>query len=166
MHNIYLIGFMGAGKSTIGKRLSEYMNRPFIDLDETIERGVGSSISEIFAEQGESCFRDMETAYLRDVSESHDQVVATGGGIIERPENSEIISNTGQSVFLKLGWKDLIARLEQSEHRPLASMKDGWASTKRLFDRRQPLYAMADHVVDAQNLTIDEIVEIIVNRVA
>ena len=114
--NIYLIGMMGSGKSTVGKTLSEKMHKPFIDLDSEIEKGTGENISEIFDIDGEEQFRKMETKQLKQYSES---IVACGGGIVLKDENREFINENGIAILLLATMGELTQRLSASNNRPL-----------------------------------------------
>jgi len=114
--NIYLIGMMGSGKSTVGKTLSEKMHKPFIDLDSEIEKGTGKNISEIFDIDGEEQFRKMETKQLKQYSES---IVACGGGIVLKDENREFINENGIAILLLATMGELTQRLSASNNRPL-----------------------------------------------
>ncbi len=109
--NIYLIGMMGSGKSTVGKTLSEKMHKPFIDLDSEIEKGTGKNISEIFDIDGEEQFRKMETKQLKQYSES---IVACGGGIVLKDENREFINENGFTILLTASMEELSHRLSDS----------------------------------------------------
>ena len=116
--NIYLIGMMGSGKSTVGKTLSKKMHKPFIDLDSEIEKGIGNNISEIFDIDGEEQFRKMETKQLKQYSKS---IVACGGGIILKDENRDFINENGITILLTASMEELSHRLSNSGNRPLLS---------------------------------------------
>ena len=114
--NIYLIGMMGSGKSTLGKSLSEKIQKPFIDLDSEIEKVAGKSITEIFDIDGEEQFRKMETKQLKQYSES---IVACGGGIVLNNANRKFINENGIAILLLATMEQLAQRLSSSNNRPL-----------------------------------------------
>ena len=135
--NIYLIGMMGSGKSTVGKTLSEKMHKPFIDLDSEIEKGTGKNISEIFHTDGEEQFRKMETKQLKQYSES---IVACGGGIILKDENREFINGNGATILLTASMEELSHRLSDSGNRPLLADNNTEEALTKLWLERQLNY--------------------------
>ena len=144
--NIYLIGMMGSGKSTVGKTLSEKMHKPFIDLDSEIEKGTGENISEIFDIDGEEQFRKMETKQLKQYSES---IVACGGGIVLKDENREFINENGIAFLLLATMGELTQRLSNSGNRPLLADDNTEEALTKLWMERQ-----IDYLVTA-NFTIE-----------
>lgn len=151
--NIFLTGFMGAGKSTVGKLLAAQLKRPFVDIDERIVQRARRAIAEIFATNGEGYFRDCETAILKELRQQPVAVYATGGGIVEREENRCEMKAIGRIIYLKTSWPILKARLQQSAGRPLVDSASGWDNVKELWTKRQPFYEDADIVVDTDGLT-------------
>lgn len=148
---IFLTGFMGSGKSTVGRELARRLGRTFIDLDRLIEEREGRSISRIFVQTGEQTFREAERRALSALPLEQRPVVATGGGIVLSRENREVMSRTGVQVWLKCPLAELVRRLEAAADegggRPL------WTGDPeelgRLFEQRTPAYAAAaDLVVD------------------
>ena len=135
--NIYLIGMMGSGKSTVGKTLSEKMHKPFIDLDSEIEKGTGKNISEIFDIDGEEQFRKMETKQLKQYSES---IVACGGGIVLKDENREFINDNGFTILLTASMEELSHRLSDSGNRPLLADDNTEEALTKLWLERQLNY--------------------------
>ena len=135
--NIYLIGMMGSGKSTVGKTLSEKMHKPFIDLDSEIEKGTGKNISEIFDIDGEEQFRKMETKQLKQYSES---IVACGGGIVLKDENREFINENGATILLTASMEELSHRLSDSGTRPLLADDNTEEALTKLWLKRQLNY--------------------------
>ena len=135
--NIYLIGMMGSGKSTVGKTLSEKMHKPFIDLDSEIEKRTGKNISEIFDTDGEEQFRKMETKQLKQYSES---IVACGGGIILKDENREFINGNGATILLTASMEELSHRLSDSGNRPLLADNNTEEALTKLWLERQLNY--------------------------
>lgn len=158
---IYLVGFMGVGKTTVGRALAERLGFPFVDLDEVIEREVGMSVREIFDLHGEPFFRNREHTVLRQCSTIPDAVIATGGGTFVFEENRALIRDSGVSIHLSASF-DLVAsrvRTHPSE-RPL--FRDE-RNAFRLFGERQRHYRLADVSIDASvGETPRELVERIV----
>lgn len=140
---IFLVGFMGSGKSTIGRVLAERLGWEFIDLDERIEAGQGTSIPEIFETRGEAEFRRLESAALREVAERADAapaVVALGGGAFTLPENVELIARHGVSVWLDCPLELALRRVEKESHRPLARDPQRF---EQLYHARRAAYSKA-----------------------
>ena len=149
---IFLVGFMGSGKSTVGRALAEELGWGFADLDEDIEKHEGMSISRIFETRGESEFRKAETAALRERVRSIERgkpcVVALGGGAFLSEENFEIVSNNGVSVWLDCPFSTVERRLAAFEHRPLARDPE---KLRELFAVRRAAYERADYCVPVEN---------------
>jgi shikimate kinase len=162
--NIYLTGFMGAGKSTVGRRLAKSIGYRFADLDQLIVAREGKPIPEIFASHGEAYFRDCETAVLADQVRAVDTVYATGGGIVARAENRALMKASGQVVYLRAGWTTLQQRLSRGSGRPLADPQKGWAPIRLLWESRLSWYEEADLVIDTDHLRHDAVVNAIVSR--
>jgi len=135
--NIYLIGMMGSGKSTLGKTLSEKIQKPFIDLDSEIEQTGGKSISEIFDIDGEEQFRKMETKQLKQYSES---IVACGGGIVLNDDNRKFINENGIAILLLASMGELSHRLSDSGNRPLLADDNTEEALTKLWLERQLHY--------------------------
>lgn len=153
---IYLLGFMGCGKTTVGARLAQQWGWPFIDLDATLEAGQGMPIRRIFEEAGEPFFREIEHAALREVSKTRPAVVALGGGTFVQEPNLELIRETGgATVWLDCPVEELQRRCEGLTNRPL--FRDP-ASFRQLYDYRQQFYRRADYRVWTEGMTPDEVV--------
>jgi len=154
---IYLVGFMGAGKSSVGVRLAEALRWPFIDLDTAIEAGQALSIRQIFEQAGEPFFRAIERAALTEVIKSEPAVIALGGGTFAQPPNMELIqARGGATVWLDCSVKELWRRCEGITNRPL--FRDG-ASFEQLFQQRLPFYERADHRVSTEGRSAEQVVE-------
>ena len=150
LSNIYLIGLMGSGKSTLGRPLAQTLKREFIDLDTLIEQKSGQSIREIFSEHGEIFFRDLESARLDEIAKYHKRVIALGGGAILREQNRGLVSSSGFSVYLKVNPEILAQRLSDCSDRPLLQGLDDQAKLERLrelLQERQSFYEQADLIV-------------------
>ena len=153
--NIYLIGMMGSGKSTVGKTLSEKMHKPFIDLDSEIEKGTGKNISEIFDIDGEEQFRKMETKQLKQYSES---IVACGGGIVLKDENREFINENGATILLTASMEELSHRLSDSGTRPLLADDNTEEALTKLWLERQLNYLnTADFTIETDGKNPEEL---------
>jgi len=161
MQSIILVGFMGAGKTTVGIELAALTKRTLCDLDADIVSMAGVPIPQIFAVWGEPHFRDLETAALQRVDRLKIQIVATGGGVVERPENWSRLRALGQTVYLQASWEALRLRLSGGNGRPLACAQGGWDKVESLYLRREPLYRQADYVVDTEGLDAGQVAEII-----
>ena len=163
--NIILIGFMGAGKSTVGRELERLGGMCLIDLDSVIVQLAGHSIPEIFAAEGEERFRDYEAAALRSLVGVHRTVIATGGGIIGREENWKIMHQLGPVVYLRAAWVTLRRRLAGSQGRPLADAGLELPQVEELWRRRLPLYEQADISVDTDDLNAPEVAMSILQKI-
>ena len=143
---VYLVGMPGAGKSVVGRELAGRLGVPFVDLDAEIERAVGSSVAEIFAQEGEPTFRAREAAALVDASRNDPAVVACGGGVVLEPANRITLRNTGVAVYLDVPLEQLQERVHPAADRPLVREA---GDLERLLAEREPLYReFAAHVVD------------------
>ena len=143
--HVFLIGFMGSGKSTVGPLLARTLSVPFADLDELIVNAEGRSISSLFARDGEERFRELETRLLLQVVDSPPAVLALGGGTLLRPGNRRTIREKGASVWLKVSLREALRRCEEGNGRPLA--RDPGEFTT-LYELRQPIYEECDLHID------------------
>ncbi|OLO42924.1 shikimate kinase [Alkalihalophilus pseudofirmus] len=157
MRIIFLTGFMGAGKSTIGKVLAEKLNYRLLDTDEWIESIHGKSIPRIFSEDGETGFRSYETNALKDLPDE-DMVVTTGGGIVVKEENRKIMRKKGIIIYLHCEIDEILVRTKGDTTRPLLQNKS-IDQVSDLFKQRKAFYEDADYQVDTTSLSIPEIVE-------
>jgi len=142
--NIVLVGFMGAGKTAIGKRLAARLGYRFLDTDAYIEVKEGKSIAEIFAQQGEAYFRALETQALVRLESVSNHVIATGGSILTTPGNLELIKKIGTSIFLNPDLDKIIERVMRNDKRPLVRTENPVETIKALHAKRLPLYLQAD----------------------
>ncbi len=142
--HLYLIGFMGSGKSAMGRRLAPHLGRPFVDLDQTIERRHNATISEIFARSGEAHFRRLESALLQEVAAGDPKVVATGGGTYQSEANRTLMHESGLVLWLDVPLELALERSLRDPDRPLAADQKKF---EMLYRRRRELYARADLIV-------------------
>jgi shikimate kinase len=146
---IYLTGFMGSGKTTVGRALADELGWMFVDLDEEIEAREKRAIAEIFDAHGEAAFREMERAALTDrvrsVQMGRPQVIALGGGTLISEENFELVSNNGVSVWLDCAFAHVDRRIAGHKHRPLARDPEQF---RALFETRRDVYARADYRIE------------------
>jgi len=145
---IALVGLMGAGKSSIGRRLAQALSLPFIDADSEIEAAAGSSIEEIFARDGEAAFRAGERRVIARLLDGPPQVLATGGGAFMDPSTRALIHERAISVWLRADVDTLLARVGRRHNRPLLKAGEPRAVLTRLMEERYPVYAEADIAVD------------------
>ncbi len=164
MNNVILIGFMGSGKSSVGKALAKKLERKFIDMDDEIELGEEKSINEIFAEYGEDHFREVETNYLEKLLTKKNKVISTGGGVILKEENIAILKRIGTVVFLHTTYEALLKNLEGDKKRPLLQRDDAEEVIKNLLTKREPIYFnAASMIIQTSKKSIDEIAKEIIS---
>lgn len=146
--HIFLVGPMGAGKSTIGRHLADLMDLPFVDVDSEIESRAGADIQWIFDMEGEQGFRDRECKVLKDLTEnSQPRVIATGGGIVMRDENRAILRSSGRVIYLSATAEQLYERTRRDKSRPLLQVDDRRAVIEQLVETRDPLYKQVADMV-------------------
>ena len=138
--NVFLIGPMGAGKSTIGKLLSHELGQEFVDSDRVIEERAGANIPWIFDVEGEVGFRDREQSVIDSLTQEQDIVLATGGGVVMRPENREYLKNRGVVVYLQTSVSQQLERTAKDKNRPLLQTEDPAAVLRNLLSIRDSLY--------------------------
>lgn len=146
--NIFLVGLMGAGKTTIGKLLAKRLKKAFIDTDYEIEQRTGVKIPLIFELEGEARFRERELVLIRELTQRQGIVLATGGGAILRKENRDALMQNGTVVYLNAKVEDLWQRTQHDKNRPLLQTSDPKAKLTELFMQRDPLYReIADIII-------------------
>ncbi len=164
--NIYLVGFMGTGKTSVGKELAKSKKWQFIDLDELIELKEKKSILDIFAKEGEPYFRRIEKKILKEVSAEKKFVVACGGGIVLNKENIKIMKETGVMICLTATAEVILNRTSGYIHRPLLNVADPKKQIELLLKLRSPFYTQADKIIDTSKFGVKEIVRIILKIIA
>ena len=155
--HIFFVGFLGAGKSTLARNLGHLFGRTYVDTDRLVERRLGKSVALAFSEDGEEAFRDAETSELRRLYSRKSLLVSCGGGIIERPENTELMHDMGVVVFLDGDLKDSLRQIQRPDLRPDYETPE---EAEALYRLRRPLYERAaDYVVDIRNKTFEQVTE-------
>jgi shikimate kinase / 3-dehydroquinate synthase len=166
MRHLYLIGNMGSGKTTVGKRVAERLGLPFYDLDQRIEQATGLTIAELFTQQGEARFRDLESCALAEIAYLPQAVVATGGGVVLRADNRALMRSKGWVIYLRASPDTLWRRLQHTTDRPLLRTESPYETLQTIVQTREPLYQEADWVIDTDARTPEEVAEAIVRIVA
>ena len=167
-NNIVLVGFMGCGKSTVGKLVAEQLHFTFCDTDTLVEQRENTTVSEIFADKGEQYFRTLERTVISEISAENGLVIATGGGAVMNPENAENLRKTGFVVFLDITPEAVLKRLENDTTRPLLMREDKASAVTELIAKRKPFYTNVAHVViNAENdldATAKQIIELYIKN--
>ena len=164
--NIYLIGLMGSGKTTLGKILSKKLDKHFYDSDQVIEEKLGVNVPMIFEYEGEAGFREREKDILKELVSKQNIVLATGGGIILSESNRDLLAKNGIVIYLKSNQKDLVLRMKNDKTRPLLKNRNVELTIKKLCLEREPLYEeIADFMVVTKNKRIHEVVNEIIRTI-
>jgi shikimate kinase len=170
---IYLTGFMGSGKSTIGPILANTLGWDFYDLDRVIENKTGKKIREIFERDGEDFFRTMETDTLKEISNNNKAIVSLGGGTIVSDDNIKILKSSGKLIYLKMSEEAAYERLKYKRDRPALKNETGEFSEKDLLKRinelmvtRSSYYEQADFTIDTDKSSVGKTVDKIVNIIS
>jgi shikimate kinase len=164
--SVVLVGLMGAGKSSIGRRLAQRLGLPFLDADTEIEKAAGMTIPEIFEKHGEPYFRSGEVRVVARLLDGGPQVLATGGGAYMNEETRARIRAQGVSVWLKADLDVLLKRVRRRADRPLLKADDPAEVLRRLMDQRHPFYAEADLTVVSREASHEDIVDDVIAAVA
>ena len=165
---VWLVGMMGAGKSTVGPALGARLGRPFIDTDAEVERRAGCPIAEIFAQQGEAAFRRLEAEVMEAATREH-AVVALGGGAIAQPGAPERLAATGTVVYLRASPERLALRIDDPSKRPLLAglgPEERAERLRALLVEREPCYRSAKVTIDTEHTSVGDIVAELVVRIA
>ncbi len=163
--NILLTGFMGAGKTTVGKKLAKRLGYLFIDTDREIEKEQDFSITEIFKYGGEECFRDLETDILQKLQTKQNLVIATGGGMVLRNENRSLMQSLGTRVYLKVELQELMRRLKKDKKRPLLQKSKPEEHILEMLQQRKSIYEEADCIIDTTDLSPHQMVTEIIRKI-
>ena len=163
--NIVLVGFMGTGKSTVGRVIAQKLGFHFIDTDDVIEQTSKAKISDIFAEHGEVYFRDLESQAVKSVALMKNQVVATGGGVVLRSSNIDLLRTGGPIFCLNATPKAIWDRVRSSQSRPLLRGPDPLKKIETLLGKRAPYYALADHQIETTGVSVDRVANEIISYI-
>lgn len=159
--NIILIGFMGSGKTSVGISLAKKLSCPFQDTDQLIEKKAGITIKQMFETQGEEYFREYETNLLHELKLSlENTVISTGGGMPLRDQNARLLKDLGHVIYLQVEAETVLKRLASDTSRPLLQSEDRKLRIEQLLSERAPLYKRAaDHIIETDGKTVDEIID-------
>ncbi|WP_460535474.1 shikimate kinase AroK [Chitinimonas naiadis] len=158
--NFFLVGLMGAGKTTIGRTLARLANKTFYDADHEIEARTGVRVPIIFEIEGEAGFRAREAEAIRELTALNDIVLATGGGAVLDPANRERLAGHGYVIYLRASVEDLYQRTRQDKNRPLLQTADPRSKLEALYAQRDPLYReLADMVVDTSRQSVSQLAQ-------
>lgn len=160
--SIVMVGLMGAGKSSIGRRLASRLDLPFVDADSEIEAAAGCTIAEFFERHGEAAFRDGERRVIARLLGGPRKVLATGGGAFMDEETREAIGRSGVSVWLRADLETLVRRTSRRSDRPLLNNDDPAETLKSLMETRYPIYEQADIAVESDDGPPDQTVDRVV----
>lgn len=155
--NIYLVGFMGTGKTSVGRQLAKDKGWNFIDLDELIELKEQRRIVDIFAKEGEPYFRKIEKKFLKQVSTQKKFVVACGGGIVLDKDNIKLMKKTGILICLCANCEEILKRVSSSNHRPILNVAKPRERIELLLKMRAPYYMQADKTIDTSRLSVKQV---------
>ena len=164
--SLVLVGLMGAGKSTVGRRLAQRLNMNFVDADAAIEEAAGMSIPEIFASHGEAYFREGERRVITRILEDGQQVLATGGGAFMNEQTRASIAAHGISVWLKANLPRLMKRVSRRAERPLLLNDDPESVMRKLMDTRYPVYATSNVVIESRDVSHNVIVNDVIRALS
>lgn len=165
MKNMILVGFMGTGKTAVGKALARRLKMKFVDMDDLIEEREGMKISDIFASKGEPYFRKVEKETVKEVAAQSDLVIAAGGGAVVDEDNVKNLKSNGIMVCLTATADKILERTKGHTHRPLLNVSDPREKISELLAKRAEYYARADYRIDTTALSIDEVVNNIMELV-
>lgn len=154
---IVLVGMMGAGKTTVGRRLAARLGRHFVDSDEEVEKAAGMSIEEIFLRHGEPDFRAGEVRVIARLLKDRDLVLGTGGGAFMNPETRALIKQVALSVWIKADFDVLFSRVQRRSNRPLLKTVNPRQTLRELMDKRYPTYAEANITVESRDVPQDQV---------
>lgn len=167
-NNLILIGFMGCGKTSTSIKLSYRMRRTMIDTDRWIEQKQGKSISEIFAEEGEEAFRNMETQCLQELLEDRSgQIISVGGGLPMKKENQKLLRELGLVIYLQVTPQTVYERLKNDTTRPLLQSENPRQKIEELLEKRAPIYEQtANYIIEVKDRSCEEVAELIIQIAA
>jgi shikimate kinase len=165
MKNIVLTGFMGAGKTAVGRELAQLLNLKLIDADTEIEKSEGMTINDIFKQFGEPKFREIETNMIIRISSGKNIIISTGGGAVLKQENMDALRKTGTIIYLMTTPETILERTSTSNNRPLLKVENPFEKINALLNFRKPFYEKADILIDTENKTPLHIAEEIIEKI-
>jgi shikimate kinase len=165
MKNIILTGFMGTGKTAVGRKLSMFLKMELIDVDTEIEKSQRMTINEIFKQFGEPGFREIETETIQKLSEQKDVIISTGGGAVLRQKNMDALRKQGVIICLMASPETILKRTSHNSNRPLLKVEDPFGKIKELLHFRRPFYEKADIMIDTEGKTPLQIAEEIIEKI-
>ena len=157
--NLYLVGFMGSGKTAVAKEVAETTNLKYIEMDEFIEKKENRSINDIFKDSGEDYFRKVEKEVLKGISLNDNQVVSCGGGVVIDEENILLMKETGVLICLQAKPEVIYQRVKDEKHRPLLNANDPQVKIKELLKARKPYYEKANYIIETDNISIKQVAQ-------
>lgn len=157
--NIVLLGFMGTGKTSVGKSLAKRLDMTFVDMDDVIVQREGKSVSDIFAQDGESHFRQLERNLVQELSAESGKVIAPGGGIVLNPDNISDFESSGLVICLTATPETILDRVKDDKHRPLLEEGDKLEKIKSILDKRIDLYNAISRQLPTDGLSVDDVVD-------
>ena len=165
MKNIILTGFMGTGKTAVGRRLAMLLNMKLMDVDTEIEKSQQMTINEIFRQFGEPRFREIETEMIQKLSERKDVIISTGGGAVLKQKNMDALRKQGVIICLMASPQTILKRTSHNSNRPLLKVEDPFEKIKELLNFRKPFYEKADIMIDTEGKTPLQIAEEIIDKI-
>ncbi len=162
MENIYLVGFMGSGKSTVGRILAKKLDRKFVDIDTEIEKEQNKKIKDIFADKGEAYFRQLEKEKIEEFTKKKGCIVSTGGGLGADKNNMELMKKTGKVVWLDVDLEEILKRCSNDKNRPL--LNQPIEDLKKLYNQRKEVYSLAHIHINTSNQLPEQIAEKVISE--
>jgi len=162
MRNIYLVGFMGTGKTSCGKIIARSLQREFVEMDEVIEAREGMSIVDIFAAKGEPYFRRKEEALLKELAAKTNLVVSCGGGLVCNPDNLALLKDTGLVFGLTAAASTIYERIKSQKHRPLLNVENPLERIRQLLQKRNPCYQQAHYIIETDQISAEQVAQKII----
>jgi shikimate kinase len=164
--NVYLVGFMGTGKTEVAKKVSNKSNLTFVEMDKLIEEKEQSSINDIFRDKGEAYFRQLEKEILKQIALHDKQIVSCGGGVVTDEENIEKMKKTGIVICLEASAEVIYERIKNHGHRPLLNVAKPREKIEQLLQKRKSFYRKADFSIDTSKLNVEEVAQEIINHLS
>jgi len=165
MKNVVLTGFMGTGKTAVGRELSRLLRMDLVDVDTEVERSQRMTINEIFKQFGEPRFREIETKMIQELSERKGIIISTGGGAVLKQENMDALRKQGVIICLMASPETILKRTAHNSNRPLLKVEDPFGKIQELLNYRKPFYEKADIIIDTEGKTPREIAGQIIEKI-